>query len=148
MKTKNIFVIFLLLVSKLSVAQTTKENISIAFFSEYQKDPLTAYSNVFRNNKWMVDNKSTIETNKIKLKDLLDQLGSYQGYELITEKRAGQSYILKSFLAKYERQPIRYTFILYKAKDNWQIQNLIWDTEVDVELKEAARIDRLRENWE
>lgn len=145
---KNIFLIFLLLVSNITFAQTTKENISIDFFSEYQKDPLTAYSNVFRNNKWMVDNKSTIETNKIKLKDLLDQLGSYQGYELITEKRAGQSYILKSFLAKYERQPIRYTFILYKAKDNWQIQNLIWDTEVDVELKEAARIDRLRENWE
>ncbi len=148
MKDKYFILAFFLLMSNIVFSQITKETITTAFFKEYQKDPLAAYSNVFLDNKWMADSKSAIETNKIKLKDLLNQLGSYQGYELITEKRAGQSYILKSFLVKYERQPIRYTFILYKGKDIWQIQNLIYDTEIDVELKEAARIDRLRENWE
>ena len=38
----------------------------------------------------MVDKKSALETNKIKLKDLLDQLGEYNGYEFVTEKQAGQ----------------------------------------------------------
>ena len=52
-------------------------------FREFEKDPLNAYAHIFTQNKWIADKKSSIETNKIKLKDLLDQLGEFEGYELI-----------------------------------------------------------------
>jgi hypothetical protein len=145
---KKISVIILLLsYSMLTKAQITKEDITVTFFKQFEKDPLTAYMNVFSNNKWMADKKSTLETTRIQLKDLLDQLGQYHGYELITEKKAGDSYILKSFLAKYDRQPVRFIFILYKPNQDWQIQNLSYDVDVDTELKEAAKVDRLKDNW-
>ena len=146
---KKIFLIVTsVLIALSSYSQMTKEDITANFFIEYQKDPLAAYGKLFSRNKWMASQQSTIETNKIKLKDLLDQLGSYHGVEFITEKQAGPSYILKSFLAKYDRQPVRFTFILYKPKDTWLLQNVIWDVDIDEELKEAAKIDRLRANWE
>lgn len=130
-----------------SIAQTTTEDITASFFKEFEKDPLNAYTHVFAQNKWIADKKSSIETTKIKLKDLIDQLGEFEGYELITEKRAGESYILKSFLLKYERQPIRFTFILYRPKQKWELQNLSFDTNIDEELSEAAKVDRLKNNW-
>ena len=141
---------FLLLFSYfsiVSIAQITSEDITPPFFKEFQKNPIDAYIHAFDHNKWIADKRSTIETNKIRLKDLLDQLGEFSGYELITEKRAGESYILKSFLIKYERQPIRFTFILYKPNKVWVLQNLKFDTNIDTELSEAAQVDRLKDNW-
>src|ERR1700730_18206951 len=109
MQKLSLFIMFSLL-SIVSLSQTTNEDITSIFFREFKENPVNAYLHVFASNKWMSEKKSILETNKIKLKDLLDQLGEYYGYELITEKRAGESYILKSFLVKYERQPVRFTF--------------------------------------
>jgi hypothetical protein len=127
--------------------QTSKENITTTFFKTFQKNQTQAYVDLFINNKWMKDNKSNIETAKIKLGDLLSTLGEYYGYEPITEKSAGESYILKSFLMKFERQPIRFTFVLYKPNDAWQIQNFTFDAGIDEELSEAAKAYRLKDNW-
>jgi len=124
----------------------TKENITVEFFNDYKRNPIEAYEKLFANNKWVNEKKSLMETNKIKLKDYLDQLGKYFGYELIAEKKAGESYVLKSFLVKYERQPVRFTFIIYRPSDTWQIQNFSYDDDIDTELKEASKVDRLRDN--
>lgn len=144
---KSALFIFITLILLQAKAQITKEDITTNFFVQYEKDPSGAYMNVFKNNKWMADQKSVLETTRIQLVDLINKVGEYHGYELITEKKAGESYILKSFLAKYDRQPVRFTFILYKASKDWQIQNLVFDTNFDEELKESAKVDRLRENW-
>jgi len=145
----RLFIAFFFLLIGFSVhAQITDESITKSFFTTYTKEPATAYTNLFTNNKWMKDRQSTIETSKIKLKDLIEQLGQYEGYEFITEKRAGQSYIVKSYLIKYERQPLRFTFVLYKPKDTWTLQNFTFDTDIDTELTDAAKIDRLKSNFE
>jgi hypothetical protein len=128
-------------------AQETEkqEKITEEFFKVFKTDPVKAYDNLFAKAKWV--QKSDIETIKIKLKDFLSDLGEYHGYEQVTTKRAGESYLLKSFLIKYDRQPVRFTFILYKPSDTWKIQNFSYDTGLNEELEQAAKIDRLRENW-
>jgi len=95
----------------------------------------------------MKDKKSDIETVKIKLADFISGLGEYYGYEANTEKAAGESYVLKSFLIKYEKQPIRFTFLLYKPNESWQIQSFTYDTNIEDELGEAAKAYRLKSNW-
>jgi hypothetical protein len=143
---KKTFLLILILASfQFSRAQTENETITTGFFKTFEKDPLRAYEQLFADNKWIT--KSAVETNKIKLKDFVDQLGQYFGYEPITVKRAGESYELKSFLGKFERQPVRFTFILYKVKDKWQLQNFSFDDSIGTELEEAAKLDRLRDNW-
>jgi hypothetical protein len=144
---KSIIALFLFCISFAGQSQGTSENITKEFFKQYEVDPTAAYINVFKGNKWMTDKKSALETTKIKLADLIGQLGKYEGYEFITEKKAGDSFVFKSFLVKYERQPLRFTFLLYKPNKDWQIQNFSFDDGMDVELEEAAKFNRLKENW-
>jgi hypothetical protein len=136
----------LLIISFAGQSQGTSENITKEFFKQYEIDPLTAYINVFKGNKWMTDKKSVLETTRIKLSDVITLLGKYEGYEFITEKKAGESYVFKSFLVKYERQPLRFTFILYKPNKDWQIQNFSFDDGMDDELEEAAKFNHLNGN--
>ncbi len=143
---KFIITYLLILISFAAKSQESPENLIKEFFIQYKKDPLTAYENVFKGNKWMADSKSVLETTKIKLADVITQLGNYEGYEFITEKKAGTSYVFKSFLVKYERQPLRFTFILYKPNKVWQIQNFSFDDGIDNELEEAAKYNHLKEN--
>lgn len=141
------FLISLTACVQFTSGQTSSEKITETFFNTYKESPTKAYENLFFNNKWMKDKKSDIETVKIKFGDLVDGLGNYYGYEAITEKKVGESYILKTFLVKYERQPLRFAFILYKPKDTWQIQNFTYDTGIEDELEEAAKVYRLQSNW-
>ena len=97
MKTK-LFTLLLctLLFSTTIFAQTTsEETITKHFFETFKTDPGKAYSELFKDNKWIKDKKADLETTRIKLVDFFSDLGVYYGYEPITEKGAGESYILK-----------------------------------------------------
>ena len=143
---RHYWFIAIVLLSSFGYGQSN-ENITETFFKTYKENPAKAYGNLFDNNKWMKDKKGDIETVKIKLADFISGLGEYYGYEPITEKSVGESYVLKSFLIKYERQPVRFTFLLYKRNDSWQIQNFTYDTNIDDEMEEAAKAYRLKSNW-
>lgn len=139
--------VFVLLFSygALGQSKSGEENLTVQFFNTFKEDPLKAYDELFSDNAYI--SKSDLETTKIKLKDYLAGSGAYYGHELIATKKAGNSYILKSFLIKYDRQPIRFTFILYKPVDKWKIQNFSYDANLSDELDSAAKLDRLKENW-
>lgn len=142
------FLICALLFSNVTFAQSTnEETITKTFFETFKTDPGKAYSDLFKDNKWMKDKQADLETIRIKLVDFFNGLGVYYGYEAITEKGAGESYILKSFLVKCERQPVRFTFLLYRPNKTWQIQNFTYDTGIEEEVEEAAKAYRLKNNW-
>ena len=147
-KPKQLLVIVLFFTMPSVFGQSDpSEKITDSFFKTYKQSPTKAYTDLFENNKWMNDKRSDVETVKIKLDDFLRGLGEYFGYELITEKSAGESYLLKSYLIKYERQPLRFTFLLYRPNDKWQLQNFSYDTNIEEELGEAAKAYRLKNNW-
>lgn len=110
----------ILLVTTIAKAQDTTEEITSRFFETYATRPMEAVEYVFSTNRWMIErNKDGIESVKNQLGDFLELVGDYYGFEKITEKRVGESMKLVSFMAKYDRQPIRFTFIFYKPKDKW-----------------------------
>lgn len=130
-------------------AQSTTEEITTKFFSTYAESPQEAVDYVFSTNKWMIDrNKDGIENVKNQLTNFLGLVGDYYGYEKITEKSVGKSYKLESYMIKYDRQPVRFTFVFYKPKDKWQVQNFQYDDKLDDELEESGKVYRLKENWE
>ncbi|CAL2102228.1 protein of unknown function [Tenacibaculum sp. 190130A14a] len=97
----------------------------------------------------MIDrNKDGIENVKSQLTNFLGLVGDYYGHEKITDKSIGKSYKLVSYMVKYDRQPIRFTFVFYKPKDKWQVQNFRFDDNLDDELRESGKVYRLKENWE
>ena len=135
--------------TNISKAQSTTEEITARFFETYEKSPQKAVDYAFGTNKWMMDrNKDGIENVKTQLTSFLGLVGDYYGYEKITEKSVGESYRLVSYMLKYDRQPVRFTFIFYKPKDKWQVQNFQYDDSLDDELEESGKVYRLKENWE
>ena len=149
---RKIKLLTLLIVTVLSTnvlkAQATTEEITTEFFKTYEKSPQKAVDYVFATKKWMIDrNKDGIENVKTQLTSFLGLVGDYYGYEKITEKSVGESYKLVSYMIKYDRQPVRFTFVFYKPKDKWQVQNFQYDDNLDDELEESGKVYRLKENW-
>lgn len=142
-------IILVLLTANILKAQTTTEEITNEFFETFEKSPLKAVDYIFGTNKWMVErNKDGIENVKTQLTSFLGLVGDCYGYEKITEKSVGESFKLVSYIIKYDRQPIRFTFIFYKPKDTWKVQNFKFDDNLDDELEESGKVYRLKENWE
>jgi len=67
-------------------------------------------------------------------------LGKYHGFEKIVRKELGESLVLESYLVKYDRQPLRFTFKFYKPNDKWILFNFQYDEDVDEELSESASV--------
>ncbi len=84
-----------------------------------------------------------VENVKSQLLNFTGLVGDYYGYEKITEKSLGESLKLVSYIIKYDRQPIRFTFLFYKPKDVWKIQNFKFDDNLDAEIEESAKINNL-----
>mgnify|MGYP003402978113 CR=1 FL=1 len=129
-----------------SQAQTTIKEITDKFFGLYQKDPIKAVEYAFSTNKWFDRNQDGVANLKTKLKNTIDLCGEYYGYELLSEKSAGQSIRMITFIVKYDRQPIRFSFFLYKPKDIWKVNNFSYDENIDDDLEEATKAYRLKEN--
>tara|TARA_Y100000588_G_C13807440_1_gene733591 strand:- start:17 stop:478 length:462 start_codon:yes stop_codon:yes gene_type:complete len=126
----------------ISFGQTTPKEIVSNFFTEYQNDGASkALDNLYANNKWM--NRATDSMTKLKqqlgtLNE--DFVGAYYGYELIVEKKLSDSFILMSYLVKFDRQPIRFTFQFYKPNNEWRTHSFKYDGGIDDEIEESAKV--------
>lgn len=59
-----------------------------------------------------------------------DRFGKSIGYEFLTQRRAGASFLHILAIEKLERTALRYSVVFYKAKDTWTLQNFTWDDKV------------------
>lgn len=91
-------------------AQNTETEITVKFFELYKRDPVKAVDYAFSTNKWMERNKDGVDNLKNQLTNTLGLIGDYYGYELITEERVGDNLKYVSYLLRYDRQPLRFTF--------------------------------------
>ncbi len=144
-KLRLIFLLIPVIIIGHTATGQINEKITERFFTDFNTDKVKAYEKLFENVTWV--EKSSIETVKIKYNEFLNGLGEYIGFEPIAEKMVGASYALKSFLIKFQDQPIRFTFTLYKPKDTWRIQAFSYDSNISEELEEAAKAYRLKYNW-
>jgi hypothetical protein len=136
---------FMLFLSK-SFGQTTTKEITDKFFAIYLKDPTKAVDYGFSTNKWLDRKQDEVANLKSKLKNLIDLCGDYYGYELLSEKTAGQNIKMVTYIVRYDREPIRFTFFFYKPKDTWRLNNFSYDEDMDKDLEEATKAYRLKEN--
>ena len=67
--------------------------------------------------------------------------GKYLGNELITKKSVTPSLVLYSYLVKLPFAPLRLTFVFYKPKDKWMVENFLFDSNTISELIKASRVD-------
>lgn len=117
-------------------AQAKPEEVTEHFFELYQtvgSDEAVDY--VFSTNKWLNSEKVTIDNIKAQLKKGMAIIGQYYGYELIQKDSLSENFVMMSYMLRYDRQPIKFEFILYKPNDKWQIQNLKFDDRLDDDIE-------------
>ena len=145
MSKKIILTIFIVIsatiIAKLN-AQSSEKDIVTEFFRIFENEPIKAIDYAFSTSKWMEKNTDGLESIKAKFSDILPLIGDYYGYDLIIEKSIGRNLKMQSYMLKYDRQPVRFTFILYNPNGKWQVQNLKWDLDISEELMESAKQNR------
>ena len=138
---KLILLAFVIMFSLATFGQTNPEALINTFFKEYSNSPSKAVEDIYATNPWTSRIKDGIESIKNEVnKYTIDYVGKYYGYELITKKQFSESLILYSYMVKYDRQPMRFIFKLYKPNDKWTLYSFAIDSELDVELEQAAKL--------
>jgi hypothetical protein len=134
------FFAFLLLLASCNKSNNPKPFVD-DFFNAYQSGNIVkALDNLFDTNKWFTaSSNGEIEKLKNDMPLYLTQLGEYYGYNLISEKTIGESFVIYTYLVKYERQPLRFTFIFYKPNNNWVLYNFKYDDNIENELSESSK---------
>lgn len=146
---KYLFTLVLIaLFSTQCFAQINPDRIVESFFKEYEKEGSTkALNTLYESNKWIDPNGSALISLKEQMETLTeDFIGKFRGYELIVEKKLADSYILRSYLVKYDRQPIRFTFQFYRPDKEWMLFSFKYDGNIDDEIEEAAKLYYFRLN--
>lgn len=119
-------------------AQSTIEEITTDFFEIYQSSPLKAIDFIYKSNEWMIKvEEETKQEIKDKFLGMIELLGDYYSYEKLSEKSIGENFKQLSFMLKYDRQPLLLTFILYKPKENWQIQDFEYNSNFNNEFENS-----------
>ncbi|MCR8666525.1 hypothetical protein NO995_02450 [Aestuariibaculum sp. M13] len=123
-------------------AQNTPQELTDVFFNTFQKEGASkALDELYSSNSWISRNADAITNLKSQMEGLnIDYVGEYYGYEKINSKSLGSSFVHLSYMAKYDRQPIRFVFQFYKPKDKWVIYSFSFDTNISEELAESAKI--------
>ena len=149
---KNIkWLVLILIFTSISCTKTKNhesENVIAEFFKVYEQAGVNdAVDYLFKTNDWINHNDSSVIDLKRQLTSLLSDLGPYHGYEVVAKRSLGADYCLFSVLAKYERQPLRFTFIIYTINGNSKLQKFKYDVDYDYELEKASEAYFLKENY-
>ena len=116
-------------------AQEQAEDVTKKFFDTFEKTGSDAAIDfVFSTNKWLAGDKTTVDGIKSQFSKGIAIIGQYYGYELIDKKSAGENFVVLTYVLRYDRQPIKFIFILYRPNQKWQIQNLKLDDRLDDDM--------------
>jgi hypothetical protein len=140
--------VFLTLLSFEGFGQSKDDGQQIIdkFFEVYTTkghEPALKYA--FGTNKWMESNTDAIQNVIFELEKSVSLVGKYIGQEEIKSKKVGSRFRIASYFVYYDRQPLRFTFELYKNNEGWMIWNFQFDSDYDEEIEEAMKLYRLKE---
>jgi accessory colonization factor AcfC len=138
---KRTLLVLLILASGNLFAQSSPDQLINRFFETYKKDAGKAVKELWATNKWSERSKDDIDKIIGTVNGFTeDYMGKYYGQELIATKKFSESFVLYSYLVKYDRQPIRFIFKFYKPNDQWVLYAYSFDDQLDNEIQESAKL--------
>lgn len=106
-------------------------------------EPALKYA--FGTNKWMESNIDGIKNVIFEMEKSISLIGKYIDKEEIKSRQVGSRFRIASYFVYYDRQPLRFTFQLYKNNDGWMIWNFKFDSNYGDEIEEAMNLYRFKE---
>jgi hypothetical protein len=108
----------------------------------YDKEGVKGSLNyAYSTNRWILNDHPTETMDVItKLEDFTNNLGKYSGYKLLKEQVINDHYLARSYMILYERQPVRFTFVLYRSEKTWQLQSFQYDVGTSDEVVNSMNL--------
>ncbi|HLT74753.1 MAG TPA: hypothetical protein VKZ68_06690 [Ohtaekwangia sp.] len=142
---KNFFIssMFILCCTSVSLAQSGSDGQQIInrFFELYKtKGADAGLDYIFSTNKWMDLEGEGVRHVHSELSNIIGLIGNYLGHEEVKSVSLGKRYRIVSYLVYYERQPLRFTFQLYRGSGDWMLYNFKFDSNFEEDMEEAIRL--------
>jgi len=110
------------------------------FFTLFESGKKTeAVDSLYSTNPWMTSASDAIQNIKTQFEGIEKLVGNYNGKELIDEHNIKNRFVHITYLALYDRQPVRMEFQFYRPKNDWIIYSFSFDIEFDNEVEKGAR---------
>ena len=126
--------------------EKTPDDLSREFMELYKKNGARAVYFFFEGNKFDPGVAGTEYAAK-KLDTVVQELGNYRDYELLTCNKAGNSLVLLSYMVKYDREPIRFNLYYYKPDKEWLPYHYTFDTDLRKELDVSGEMRYLNKTY-
>lgn len=111
-----------------------------SFFELYESGKvIEALDRVYSTNPWINAKSDSVTKVKTQLSGIGELVGAYVGKERIGEQKIGDRLVHVTYLALYQRQPVRMEFQYYRPAEDWIIYSYSFDDKIDDELSQAAR---------
>lgn len=124
-----------------SQAKDDGQDLIDTFFDLYKnKGYNIALRYTLTTNKWIQPAGGEMDNIIIKLEKEIKTMGDYLGYEQLKSKTLGTRLRYVSYLVYYQRDPVRFTFALYKNSDMWEISDFQYDFTFDKEIEESMKL--------
>jgi hypothetical protein len=98
---------------------------------------------IYSDNQWMSKSSDAVQQVIDRMASLDKLVGQFRNYELLQEKVVGNRYAYVSYLAAYDRQPLRFVFEYYRPEDEWRIFSFSFDDKLDDDIDAAAKMSLL-----
>lgn len=136
---KKLILPLMMLIPRLLWAEAYQEEID-KFFDLYANGKVAeAVDSVYSTNSYVSSNSDQI----LKLKNQFVSLGSLVGelhdFEKLDEYKVGDLFVHVTYIATYDRQPIRFEFQFFKNNEGWKIYAFSFDDNIDDEIEALAR---------
>jgi hypothetical protein len=133
-------VLLALVLAFISSAQRTPDELIKAFFNTYSSGNVEkAVEEIYKTNPWMARKTDDLDNLKRQLRGAIELMGEYRGYGLLGSKDVATDLVLFDYLVKYDRQPLRFRFMFYRADKEWMLYSVSYDDSIDEELKELVK---------
>lgn len=109
------------------------------FFDLYKKDKIEeAVDSIYGSNEYVTSIPDQIKNVKTQLKALKGLVGELNHLGKLDTYVVGDSFVHVTYLATYDRQPVRYEFQFFKVKSGWRIYSFSFDDDLS-EIQKQAR---------
>jgi len=111
------------------------------FINKFEKSGINnAIDFVYSTNSWINADNANIENVKSEVNSVIGTLGAYYGYDFIKKSQLSNCLVTYSFIMRFDKQPIRFVFVLYKPKDEWRFQLFNYDGNIIEEMQNSMNI--------
>jgi hypothetical protein len=136
---KKLLIATLLIYCIPTQAQNYKQEID-KFFTLFEANKKTeAVDSVYSTNPWMTSASDAIQQIKTQFQDIEKIVGNFNGKTLIDETNVKDRFVHVTYIALFDRQPVRMEFQFYRPANDWIIYSFSFDIDFDDDIEVGVR---------